>query len=91
MRPGDGQGNPPAYVRRQPYFAAMERFVIHETGIHFVDVFRSLLGEMGSVYAELQRLNPSIAGEDSGTVVFGFSADAQLHAVLDCNRPVKQL
>ena len=31
LRPGDGQGTPPSYVSRQPYFADMERFVIHET------------------------------------------------------------
>merc|ERR1712194_178334 len=87
MRPGDGQGNPPTYVSRQPYFQHMERFLIHETGIHFVDVFRFLLGEVRAVYADLRRLNSVIAGEDAGTVVFNFE-DNEKRAVLDCNRLV---
>lgn len=86
LRPGDGQGNPPAYVSRQPYFKDMERFIIHETGIHFVDVFRSLFGEVRSVLAELHRLNPVIAGEDAGTVVFSF--DQGRRGTLDANRLV---
>ena len=61
LRPGDGQG-PAAYLDRQPYFQSMERFLVHETAIHFIDTFRYLLGEPESVYADLQRLNPAILG-----------------------------
>ncbi len=68
LRPGDGQG-PSAYLARQPYFQQMPRFLIHETGIHLIDVFRSLFGEASSVTALLQRLNPAIAGEDAGLFV----------------------
>ena len=45
MRPGDGQGKN-AYLNRQPYFQKMERFLIHETGIHFIDLFRHFFGEI---------------------------------------------
>ncbi len=83
MRPGDGQG-PDAYLDRQPYFQAMERFLVHETGIHFVDTFRFLMGEVASVYADLRRLNPAIAGEDAGTVVFRFAGGPS--GVYDANR-----
>jgi len=69
LRPGDGAG-PDAYLSRQPYFRSMPRFLIHETGIHFIDVFRFLLGDVAAVFADLRRLNPAIAGEDSGTVLF---------------------
>ncbi len=75
LRPGDGQG-PRAYLDRQPYFQKMPRFLIHETGIHFVDVFRFLLGEVAAVTACLRRLNPAIAGEDAGYVVFEFENGA---------------
>ncbi len=75
LRPGDGQG-PEAYLDRQPYFQQMPRFLIHETGIHFVDLFRFLLGEVVAVTARLRRLNPSIAGEDGGYVVFEFESGA---------------
>ncbi|MEO8304619.1 MAG: Gfo/Idh/MocA family oxidoreductase [Betaproteobacteria bacterium] len=82
MRPGDGQG-PDAYLARQPYFQRMPRFLIHETGIHMVDVFRFLVGEVTGVFARLRRLNPRVAGEDAGYVVFDF---ASASGVLDANR-----
>ena len=83
LRPGDGQG-PAAYLDRQPYFQTMERFLIHETGIHFIDTFRFLFGDCGSVYADLRRLNPAIAGEDAGMVVFGH--ESGVRALFDGNR-----
>ena len=83
MRPGDGQGRD-AYLNRQPYFQKMERFLIHETGIHFIDTFRFLMGEIRSVSADLRRLNPVIAGEDAGTVVFRFDGDTS--GLFDANR-----
>lgn len=86
MRPGDGQG-PEAYLARQPYFRTMERFLIHETGIHFIDTFRYLLGqEIVAVGAHLRRLNPAIRGEDAGIVVFEFDRGAT--GVFDANRLV---
>ena len=85
LRPGDGQG-PDAYLSRQPYFQKMERFLIHETGIHFIDTFRFLFGEVSSVYAELRRLNPVIAGEDSGTVLCEFRNSVSV--LFDGNRLV---
>jgi D-apiose dehydrogenase len=83
MRPGDGQG-PRAYVDRQPYFQQMPRFLIHETGIHVIDVFRFLMGEADGVFARLRKLNPVIAGEDAGLVTFSFSSGAA--GLLDGNR-----
>lgn len=68
LRPGDGQG-PRAYLDRQPYFQTMPRFLVHETAIHFIDVFRFLMGEVEAVFADLRRLNPAIAGEDAGLFV----------------------
>ncbi|MDA1099359.1 MAG: Gfo/Idh/MocA family oxidoreductase [Proteobacteria bacterium] len=73
LRPGDGQGAG-AYLDRQPYFQQMERFLVHETAIHFIDTFRYLLGEVVGVMARLRRLNPHIAGEDAGLIVFDFAA-----------------
>ncbi|MCP3868619.1 MAG: hypothetical protein GY703_11075 [Gammaproteobacteria bacterium] len=65
LRPGDGQG-PEAYLSRQPYFQQMERFLVHETAIHLIDTFRYLFGEVTGVYSQMVKLNPVIAGEDSG-------------------------
>lgn len=85
LRPGDGQG-PRAYLDRQPYFQTMERFLVHETAIHLIDTFRSLLGEVSGVYAQLRRLNPVIAGEDAGIIVFEFANGAR--GLFDGNRLV---
>lgn len=83
LRPGDGQG-PDAYLARQPYFQTMERFLIHETAIHFIDTFRYLLGDITSVYAKLRRLNPVISGEDTAIVQFDFTSGAS--GLFDGNR-----
>lgn len=85
LRPGDGQG-PDAYLARQPYFQTMPRFLVHETAIHFIDVFRYLLGEITGVFARLVKLNPVIAGEDAGYIVFDFANRAR--GLFDGNRLV---
>jgi D-apiose dehydrogenase len=83
LRPGDGQG-PEAYLARQPYFQTMQRFLVHETAIHFIDTFRFLLGEIDAVFAWLRRLNPAIAGEDAGYILFRFANGAA--GLFDGNR-----
>jgi predicted dehydrogenase len=83
LRPGDGQG-PRAYLDRQPYFQSMPKFLIHETGVHWIDTFRFLFGTPTAVYADLRRLNPAIAGEDAGIVLFDHPAGVR--TVLDGNR-----
>ena len=83
MRPGDGQGEK-AYLERQPYFQKMERFLIRETAIHLIDVFRFLFGDIKSVFANLSRLNPCIKGEDAGIVFFEFING--IRGVFDGNR-----
>ena len=83
LRPGDGQG-PNAYLDRQPYFQSMSRLLVVETAIHLIDTFRMICGEVSSVYAQLRRLNPAIAGEDAGIIVFEFANGAA--GVFDGNR-----
>ncbi|MEE4235993.1 MAG: Gfo/Idh/MocA family oxidoreductase [Anderseniella sp.] len=85
LRPGDGQG-PDAYLSRQPYFQKMERFLVHETGVHWIDTFRYLAGNPSAVFADLRRLNPVIAGEDAGLMIFDMPGGVR--GVLDCNRLV---
>lgn len=83
LRPGDGQGDE-AYLSRQPYFQNMPRFLVHETAIHWIDTFRFLMGEITGVFARLERLNPVIAGEDAGVIIFSFDGGAT--GVFDGNR-----
>ncbi len=74
LRPGDGQGAR-AYLDRQPYFQTMTQLLVRETAVHFIDTFRCLLGEVVAVTARLRRLNPAIAGEDAGMIIFEFGDD----------------
>ena len=45
MRMGDGWGED-AYLARQPFFREYPRLLIYETGVHFIDTFRFLLGDV---------------------------------------------
>ena len=83
LRPGDGQG-PGAYLDRQPYFQTMPQLLVRETAVHFIDSFRYLLGEVRAVTARLRRLNPAIAAEDAGVILFEF--DDNRCGLFDGNR-----
>ncbi len=82
-RMGDGWGKD-AYLSRQPYFRTYDRLLIHETGVHFIDIFRYHAGEVKSAYAVLRRLNPVIKGEDSGMMILEMENDSI--ATWDANR-----
>ncbi len=83
VRLGDGWPDD-AYLARQPYFRTLPRLFLYEPGIHFLDTFRFLGGEIVSVHARLQRRHPGIAGEDAAQVVCGFASGAT--ALLDASR-----
>ena len=83
LRPGDGRG-PGAYLARQPEFQRMDRFLVQETAVHLIDVFRWLFGPITSVYADLRQLNPAIAGEDSGILLLSHRDGPK--SVFDGNR-----
>lgn len=83
LRPGDGRGED-AYVSRQPAFREMPRLLIHETGVHFVDLFQWLFGRVTDVYADLVQLNPVLKGEDAG--VLRLTHESGARSLFDGNR-----
>lgn len=83
FRTGDGWQED-AYMNRQPYFRQMPRLLMFETGVHYIDTFRFLGGEISAVYAQLDRWNANIAGEDAGLIVFEFEQGGR--AIWDANR-----
>ena len=83
MRTGDGWPED-AYLARQPYFRTMPRLLLHETGIHYIDVLRYLGGGVAEVFAKLRKLNPAIAGEDCALVLLDFASGGQ--GIIDGNR-----
>ena len=82
MRTGDGRGPEPYPV--QPYFREMERLLIYETIVHFLDTFRYLVGEIAALWCRTERLNPVIRGEDYALVELQFASGA--HGLIDANR-----
>jgi len=70
-RMGDGWGEN-AYIPRQPYFRTYPRFLVYENGIHFIDTYRYLVGEVTEVYSILRKLNPVIKGEDCAQIIYQF-------------------
>lgn len=83
MRMGDGWGED-AYLSRQPFFRDYPRLLMFETGVHFLDAYRYLLGEVDSLYAQLDKRNPVIKGEDSGIVICNFQSGTR--SLFDANR-----
>lgn len=82
-RAGDGWGKD-AYLNRQAYFRTMPRMLVFETGIHAVDCFRYLMGDITSAFAHLRRLNPVIIGEDTAVGMFQFAGGGI--GIYDANR-----
>lgn len=82
-RAGDGWGDD-AYLARQPYFQTMEKFLIFEAGIHTIDTFRYLGGEIQQAWCVHRKLNPVIAGEDTALGIFQFESGGM--GVYDANR-----
>lgn len=82
MRTGDGRGDSPYAV--QPYFREMPQFVVYEVIVHFIDTFRYLLGEIESVFCQINRINPVIQGEDYVVVQLTFSN--KVRGLIDANR-----
>lgn len=60
------------------------RPLLRALGVQFFDTFRSLLGEVDTVYARTQRRNPLLDGEDTAVVTLGCTGGPI--AVLDASR-----
>jgi predicted dehydrogenase len=82
MRNSDGRGAEP--YAAQPYFREMERLLVYEMVVHFIDTFRFLLGDFASAYCRMGRVNPRVKGEDYTLIHFDFENGAR--GLIDANR-----
>lgn len=73
-----------AFLDRPDVAHEAPRMLLREMGVHFVDSFRYLLGEVETVYARTRRHNRIVRGEDAALVVLGF-VDGPT-AILDASR-----
>lgn len=53
----------------QPFLATLDHFILTDIGSHVLDICRYLFGEVRSLYALTQRVNPGIKGEDVANVL----------------------
>ena len=67
----------------QPYLATDERFIIQDLGIHILDVARFLFGDVATLAATTQRVNPRIRGEDVATMLLAHASGVT--SVVDCS------
>lgn len=82
IRTGDGRGDTPYAV--QPYFRSMERLLVYESLVHYLDTMRYLAGEFEELYCRLGRVNPAIAGEDWALIAARMASGTE--GVVDANR-----
>jgi D-apiose dehydrogenase len=82
MRNSDGRGAEP--FAAQPYFREMERLLVYEMVVHFLDAFRFLLGEFRDVFCRMGRVNLAIKGEDYALINLDFENGAS--GLIDANR-----
>jgi len=82
IRTGDGRGPEPYPV--QPYFREMERLLVYETLVHYLDTLRYLVGEIDAVSCRTRRINPLIRGEDWADLHLWFESGAG--GRIDANR-----
>ena len=73
----------------QPYLAKEQRFVLIDLGVHVLDIARVLLGEVEHLTAELQRRNPTAAGEDTATMLLRHTSGAV--SVVECTYSSRRL
>jgi predicted dehydrogenase len=67
----------------QPYLATDARFIIEDLGIHILDVARFLFGDVVTLAATTQRVNPRIRGEDVATMLLAHAGGVT--SVVDCS------
>ncbi len=79
----EANGVPPFLLNRQPYLKGFKRLLVFEVLIHHLDAMRVLLGPLHVVAAQLDKINPELAGEDAAVVLL--KGAAGLSAVLDGN------
>jgi len=82
MRNSDGRGAEP--YAAQPYFREMERLLVYEMVVHFIDAFRFLLGEFRGVFCRMRRVNTAVKGEDYALINLDFENGAS--GLIDANR-----
>src|SRR5262245_3917062 len=81
-RDRDGWGAEP--YPKQAYFRGLERFLIDEALVHYIDTARFLFGDVCAVYAQARTINPVIKAEDQAILIV--THDSGLLGTIDGHR-----
>jgi predicted dehydrogenase len=59
-----GPGMTPPQLAAEPNTLEQERLLVYNWGVHLIDLLRFLLGEITSIYAQMDNVSPYFKGED---------------------------
>ena len=66
----------------QPFLRELDKFILSDMGVHILDVIRFLFGEAEWLICRIQRVNPTIRGEDVATVLLQMKTGATVTCTL---------
>lgn len=67
----------------QPYLTNGKRFIIEDLGVHTLDIARFLMGDVETLTARTNRINPAIQGEDVATMLLDH--ENGVTSIVDCS------
>jgi predicted dehydrogenase len=69
------EGTPPLLVR-EPTLPTLPQMILFDTGIHYIDTLRFLLGDIRQVYGRVAHVSPLVRADDRGLVILDFTSGA---------------
>jgi len=69
-------GATPPLLVREPTLAILDKLLVFDEGIHFIDTMRFLFGRIERVYAHIGHTSPLVKGDDLGVVILEFTKGA---------------
>lgn len=66
----------PSLLVREPTLPVLPQLIIFDTGIHYIDTLRFLLGDIQQVYARVAHVSPLVQADDRGLVILDFAGGA---------------
>jgi predicted dehydrogenase len=69
-------GTTPFLLVREPTLAVLDKLLVFDQEIHFIDTMRFLLGRIDRVYAHIDHTSPLVKGDDLGVIMLEFRSGA---------------
>ena len=65
-------GTTPFLLVREPTLAQLDKMIVFDQGIHFIDTMRFLFGKIARVYARVGHYSPLIRADDQAVIILEF-------------------